>query len=643
MTKLEGIKAVFLCMAVLLLSLVTCAHQYPNNLCPSTSPDCSWLPQQTSTNQTTPLLTLQQAMAYSYNFLAQQSIWIEMGVLLTSLLTALQLWHLFTRWHFPILYAGILDSAKRNQYIRYLGSAFFILMGYYFMSEERPNTMHASSSAHCSTAAMFSFVLGLLWQYAGPYYINRRYALATSALVPACLVQAGVWMSTPAPSFVLTSDWGFNDRFLCCLMVVCISGLLDNADALLHTYPQVASRGNTKCMALMQSPFSWTYWRCMFGLINDVLPQQHELNPDPVLDLVQVIRGLGPASRSWKTMAALFPSPLRQELCILYGFFRACDDLVDDAPTLAQRHQNLQLIRAYMRLLFTMCDSGKLASCTPPSSVQDLFHQQKLQDATLAHHPHVDWSSLWEQLDKNPTAFSSFRALARISDHLCPKAADDLCKAWKIDLLGRPLNTEQDLLAYAALISGKFGELCTCVIMYKTGRGNWNGSDLQARNDKVVSQARATGQCLQLVNIARDILRDSLDGRCYVPMSYLMNNKQTFDYLRRGKPERVGNDCIRSHAVRILDLADQISGFAQLGIDGLPEEVQDGIRAAFDIYMAIGPIIRQELVFPMRAKVPSWKKQWIAFKYIYGLAGISTAFNEAATMVFGKKKGAELM
>jgi phytoene/squalene synthetase len=120
-----------------------------------------------------------------------------------------------------------------------------------------------------------------------------------------------------------------------------------------------------------------------------------------------------------------------------------------------------------------------------------------------------------------------------------------------------------------------------------------------------------------LVNIARDILADSLDSRCYVPLNF-MPSKTTYDLLKSKKVDRVGNDLVKSFAVRILDLADRVSDKAQLGIDGLPEEVQEGIRAAFEIYMAIGPIIRQDLVFPLRAKVPTWKKQWIAFRCIYG-------------------------
>jgi phytoene/squalene synthetase len=75
----------------------------------------------------------------------------------------------------------------------------------------------------------------------------------------------------------------------------------------------------------------------------------------------------------------------------------------------------------------------------------------------------------------------------------------ELTDAWEHDLKGEPVKRQEDLLHYAALISGTFGELCTCVIMYKTGHGNWNGHDKISRDEEVLSRARATGQVKYLL------------------------------------------------------------------------------------------------------------------------------------------------
>lgn len=344
-------------------------------------------------------------------------------------------------------------------------------------------------------------MLGLLWQYSGPYFVRRRYAICCS--VAASTLLGKIYQSTTTtPSLFQT--WHGVDWLLLTLTVVASSCLLDNADAILNTYPQLVVPNNDPVLiAQLQSPMRVCYWKAMAQIINDILANQHELCPDPVMDLMQVIKGLGPASRSWKTMAALFPTNLRQDLCILYGFFRACDDLVDDPPTLEQRHHNLQLIRAVLRLLLTT--SPAITKDTNNATLKELAHaspkvmlgKNKAIDITLMQHHQIDWMSLWQRLDQNVMAFASFRSLARIAAHLCPKAADDLCTAWKMDLVGKPIKSQQELLHYAALISGKFGELCTCVIMFKTGHGNWNGNDIVARNNQVLARASATGQVKQ--------------------------------------------------------------------------------------------------------------------------------------------------
>lgn len=481
----------------------------------------------------------------------------------------------------------------------------------------------------CSMFSTLCFVLGLLWQYSGPYFYKRKRAMMisvfSSTLMAAIYQKSLLSSSTLSSSSSMFLHWQYQDWFMLMLTVVSISCLIDNADAILNTYPQLITL-NVQKQSQLQTPFTWFYWKSLFMIISDVLPNQHELCPDPVVDLLKVIELLGPASRSWKTMAALFPINLRQDLCILYGFFRACDDLVDDPPTMERKKRNLNLIRAYFRLLLDHSSSKNNKEIKEDenddqincNNVSSMLQLSKTTDITLLNHRKVHWMSLFDSLDQHDLHFASFRSLARIADQLCPKAADELCNAWKMDLAGQPIENQHELLHYAALISGKFGELCTCVIMYKTGHGNWNGQDKISRDDHVLARASATGQCLQLVNIARDILADSMDSRCYVPLNYMPNKNMYHLFKSKKAINQVSNQVVKSYAEKILDLADRVSDKAQIGIDGLPEEVQDGIRAAFEIYMAIGPVIRKGLVFPLRAKVPTWKKQWIAFRCIYG-------------------------
>lgn len=98
-----------------------------------------------------------------------------------------------------------------------------------------------------------------------------------------------------------------------------------------------------------------------------------------------------------------------------------------------------------------------------------------------------------------------------------------------------------------------------------------------------------------------------------------MPSPEIYNILTKSKnPHQVGEHILKSFSLGILDLADKISNSAQKGIDGLPTEVQNSIRAAFQIYIAIGTTLRNTPGYPTRAKVPKWKQQWIAFCCIYG-------------------------
>ncbi|KAG0184116.1 hypothetical protein DFQ28_011753 [Apophysomyces sp. BC1034] len=395
------------------------------------------------------------------------------------------------------------------------------------------------------------------------------------------------------------SLWSFLDWLTITVTVVLACHVLDYFDALLNTYPHLVTR-DPQVLAKLQNPMQQEYWRGI-GKLAVHLPAETDLDPGPIRDLQVAIRVLGPASRSWKTMAALFPVNLRQDLCMLYAFFRTADDLVDDAPTFRQRHANLAIIRRFLHDVFLDRSRGKTFADNGTS----------LPD-------HIDWDT-YARLLPSADVLAVFRSFARISHYLCPRAMSELTDAWELDLRGQPIQSQEELLRYAALISGTFGELCTCVIMYKTGRGNWGSSSSPSRNNEVLEKARATGQCLQLINIARDVIKDSLDGRCYVPLQYMSSPAQHYRALKSTRdPATVGEKTIKTYAVRILELADTITLQAQRGIDGLPVEVQDSIRAAFEIYMAISPTLRNANGFPLRAKVPKLQQQWIALRCIYG-------------------------
>ncbi|GAA5805345.1 Squalene/phytoene synthase-domain-containing protein [Helicostylum pulchrum] len=513
---------------------------------------------------------------------------------------------LLTRWQFPITSI----KPKANVYITGLTRhGLSILFGLLAI---------LSQASFNYTLSFLLTAIAALWYIAGPYFVRRWkviFAICTIVSTFACVICYTA--SYQAAAMTSYTHWS-----LFSIVLVLAGSSLDYLDAILNTFPYLVN-ANKSQQAMFQNAMSVPYWVAMLHLVSR-MPSESELDALTIEDIETAIRVLGPASRSWKTMAALFPVNLRQDLCLLYAFFRTADDLVDDAPTPEQCEQNLVTIRKFLRDVFLPSDTiskGQNQSSSLPS--------------------HIDWDQYATFLP-NEDVLAVFRNFGRIAHYLCPRAMSELTDAWELDLRGEPVKKQKDLLNYAALISGTFGELCTCVIMYKTGHGNWGNTceTNKARNDDVLSRARSTGQCLQLINIARDVIADSLVGRCYVPIQY-MPYPQIYHILKIARdPSQVAENTLKSFSLRILSLADQISDKAQKGIDGLPSEVQDSIRAAFEIYMAIGPTLRNDPGFPLRAKVPKRQQQWIALRCIYGFRGpvtraIMSTFYEIVSIYIG--------
>lgn len=318
-------------------------------------------------------------------------------------------------------------------------------------------------------------LLALVWYLSCEYFCRRRRELALSMVVPTL---AGLACGLPS--------WRFIDWLSFSGLVVLASAWLDHWDALLHFYPYYAVKLDPASRATIQNPCSLAYIRALFTLAKNC-PDETKLAEAPVIDMITAMRYLGNGQRSWQTMSILFPANLREDLCMLYAWFRLCDDLVDDVFPKEERMDCVRYLREFLYETFRTVKNPETWKVA-----EDIWKNEHTYayDPTL---PELPWLHFYRRLGRSDARFCSIlRCFARQAYFLSPDAAFRLTDAFEWDIKDQPLVSSRELQAYAATVSGTFAELCTCVIMFKTGHGNWSEPDKYQKS--VLKQARATGQ-----------------------------------------------------------------------------------------------------------------------------------------------------
>ena len=429
-------------------------------------------------------------------------------------------------------------------------------------------------------------VLAILWLGAGEYIIRRPLAVLVSILVPSiylCWVDviaigAGTWhisLKTSTGKMVVPHLPIEECMFFTLINTILVFATcaVDRAQAILHLYKSsVQSQKSQKEITVFQhvKELAWAF----------CLPDQM-LNNEVFEDLEISWDILRKASKSFYTASAVFPSYVRQDLGVLYAFCRATDDLCDDeSKSVEERKSQLDLTRQF---------------------VHDLFSQKT--NAPIV----IDWDLYQNQLPAS--CISAFRAFTRLRYVLEVGSVEELLDGYKWDLERRPVLNEQDLEAYSACVASSVGEMCTRVIL----------SQDQKENDAwTIERAREMGLVLQYVNIARDIVTDSETlGRCYLPQEWLKTEE--LEQIQQGNARGLGDQRLMDLSLRLVGKADSIMARAKKGIDKLPANCQGGVRAACQVYAAIGSVLKQQTKYPTRAHLKGRERAKIALLSVYNL------------------------
>lgn len=167
-------------------------------------------------------------------------------------------------------------------------------------------------------------------------------------------------------------------------------------------------------------------------------------------------------------------------------------------------------------------------------------------------------------------------------------AAEALLAGMQSDLTPATDFRAADLMRYCFRVAGAVGVLM-CPL-------------LGLRDRRFLPHAAALGMGMQLTNIARDVGEDWRRSRCYLPLEWTNDLRPT-----GAAPDA---ECVRGGVRRVLELADGFYAAGDSGITALDADARLAVRAASNIYRAIGTQIRRRdyRVLEQRARVSTLGK-----------------------------------
>ena len=130
---------------------------------------------------------------------------------------------------------------------------------------------------------------------------------------------------------------------------------------------------------------------------------------------------------------------------------------------------------------------------------------------------------------------------------------------------------------------------------------------------RTVRSAREMGRALQLVNISRDIAKDAVIARLYVPLSLFTSSKALLSTLLASPRDPPS---YAPHTSSLLDIADRLRIASVPAIGNLPRTARGGTRAMAASYFEIAEAIRRNKgqVDEQGIKVDKWRRGLAAAK-----------------------------
>ncbi len=256
------------------------------------------------------------------------------------------------------------------------------------------------------------------------------------------------------------------------------------------------------------------------------------MNRQPLLEQVTQTMNIG--SKSFASATKLFDAPTRRSTLMLYAWCRHCDDVID-GQTLGEGGTQHVVEDAQARMLHLQIETRRAYSGA---------HMDEL-------------------------AFRAFQEVALI--HQLPQQlAFDHLEGFAMDARAEHYADFSDTLRYCYHVAGVVGLMMARV--------------MGVRDEAVLDRACDLGLAFQLTNIARDIVEDAHNGRCYLPQTWLDQAGLCADSL--ADPQH--RAALATLANRLVMEAEPYYQSASAGLPGLPLRSAWAIATARGVYREIG-------------------------------------------------------
>jgi phytoene synthase len=262
-------------------------------------------------------------------------------------------------------------------------------------------------------------------------------------------------------------------------------------------------------------------------------------------------------SKSFALASRLFDPVLRDRATLLYAWCRYADDVIDGQDA------------GYGRVEFPGTPAERLAALE--------------RGTRLALTPtRDDKSMVGEQI-------LPFAALARVAaDTAMPERYPlDLIEGFRSDVEERAFITFDDTLTYCYHVAGCVGVMMAIVMGVSPG------------DRATLDRACDLGMAFQLNNIARDVVEDAANGRCYLPAIWLAEAGLT----RATYVAAANRGALATVVARLVDEAKRYEASSLFGTPALPRRAAWAVLAAADIYGGIGRKVRAEGVAALDHRV----------------------------------------